>query len=80
MAPASRGDLGCLGRNGDQGRFRDRGAKTQAKGKGQQRGRAPLARKGLGNGLAEGKETAFESLDEERQTGDHAEQANGDAP
>ena len=78
--PGFRGDLGRLRSNGDQGRFRDRGAKTQAKGKGQQRSRAPLAGKSLCNGLAEGKETAFESLDEERQAGDHADQANGDAP
>ena len=78
--PGFRGDLGRLGRNGDQGRFRNRGAKTQAKGKSQQRGRASLARKGLGNGLAEGKEAAFESLDEERQAGDHTDQTNGDAP
>ena len=78
--PGFRGDLGRLRGNGDQGRLGDGGAETEAEGKRQQGRGAPLAREGLRDGLAEGKQPAFEPLDEERQAGDHAHQADGDAP
>ena len=54
-----------------QGGFRNGRAETNTEGEGQQGGHAALAGKLLGQALAQGRESAFQPLDELDRTGDH---------
>ena len=79
MTPASEATSAASAADCDQRRFGGRRAKAEAKGEAQQGGRAPLARECLRKRLAEGKEAAFETLDEKRESDDDAQQADRDA-
>ena len=81
------GDCAGLRRNGsrfrsdgNQRRLGDGRAETKTECEGQQRGQAALVGKSSRQRFSQGKQSAFQSLDEKRQPGAHAEQPDDHVP